>query len=263
MDMMENQSLMRTYTGTRPPVSYGIESQRGEPLPPLLQRPCLITPKRHFSTSVSVEHGRKPLIGPLAHPRHSKASPHWALNFVDELGDRLRDCHAVRTVSQPISDTQDRYRGMSAPLRPEAPPYAVLPALHRQFETDKVPILNVPYISTTRADYRRFSRSEVLPVGVSWSGDDGGDSAPRAAPSQKYQPFLHCPLQHVPHGGLSTLYRDSYSTPTAPSAPPGPAHAPDWSNAEAGRDLLRHILKVPKMYSTENQTYGRNKTILV
>ncbi|KAJ8347286.1 hypothetical protein SKAU_G00286870 [Synaphobranchus kaupii] len=270
MDVLEkkSQSLNQTSTGIGHvyrgplPSDINIESQRGDSLPPLLSRPRLLPPSRHFSSSVRLEHDRKPLAGPLTHPRYSKAVPHWTVNFVDGLGDRLRDCHTARMISPPVSETQDRYRGQSTPQRPEAQHYAPLLALNRQFETNKVPALNMPNISTTHADYRRFSRSELFAPSSFDEGAYRNMPPPKAPPTVSWQPFLHRPLQHVPHGGQTTIYRDSYTIPSSPLAMTIP-DLPDWSSAQAGRGLVGHILKVPKMYSTENQDYGGNKRVLV
>ncbi|KAJ8402536.1 hypothetical protein AAFF_G00366190 [Aldrovandia affinis] len=209
MDGLKKRDLAQTSTGIghiyRLPLPCNIDSQRGAPLPPLLCHTRLITPSRHFSSSVSMEHDRKPLTGPLTQPLYPKASPHWAVNFVDELGDKLRDCHATRMLSQPVSEMQDRYRGLSAPQRQVARHYSMPLALYRQFETDKIPFLNEPYISTAHTDYRRFSRSELFPPGCLYDGDYSKMPAPKAPPRPSCQPFLHRPLLHVPYGACQTV----------------------------------------------------------
>ncbi|XP_064171947.1 uncharacterized protein zgc:193811 [Anguilla rostrata] len=270
MDVLDKkcQSLNQTSTGIGHvykgplPSDINIESQRGDLLPPLLRQPRRVPPSGHFSSLVRLEHGRKALAGPLTHPRYSKAVPHWTVNFVDELGDRLRDCHTARMISPPVSEMQDRYRGWSAPQRSEAEHYTPLLALSRQFETDKVPALNMPSISTTHADYRRYGRSELFSPSSFDEEAYRRMPPPKTLPAPSLQPFLHRALQHVPHGGRTTVYRDSFAAPAGAPAAPVP-ELPDWTAAQAGRDLYGHILKVPKMYSTENQGYGGNKMALI
>lgn len=50
---------------------------------------------------------------------------------------QLRDCHAARVLSQPVSEMQDRYRGLSAPQRPVARHYS-MPPVRREGETHRL-----------------------------------------------------------------------------------------------------------------------------
>ncbi|XP_036408754.1 uncharacterized protein zgc:193811 [Megalops cyprinoides] len=270
---------MHTSTGVahiyRPPVPYRAESRLSAALPPLLHRPSIIPPTRHFSTSSGEEHDSKLLTGPLPHPLYSKAAPHWAINFIDEMADRLRHCPSMRMLTQPVSETQDCYRGLSAPEGRAAEHYNPLQALYRQLDTDKVPTANVPCISTARGDYRYFSRSELSPLGSLDTTSTHGNyphtigGAYSHIPPHKFQPtmsyqacLLH-PLLPVPHNSKTSLYRDSYTIPASSLTATVPADVPDWNKAKAGRGLIGHILKVPKMYNTESGRYGGNKVVLV
>ncbi|KAJ8251070.1 hypothetical protein GJAV_G00216920 [Gymnothorax javanicus] len=272
MDVLEkkSQSLNQTSTGIGHvyrgsfPCDINIKSQRGDPLPPLLRCRGRVPLSWHYSSVTSREHDRKPLTGPLTHPRYSKAGPHGATHFVDKLGDRLRNCHSARMTFPPTSEIQDRYRSHSTPLRPQEGIHsAPLLARNRQFETDKAPILNKPGISTTQTDYRRYDRSELFcPSGFN---EEAHRNLPprRTLPAAPRQPFLHRPSPFVPHSGLNTEYRDRYRLPRSALVLSVP-EMPDWSSAQASDQLYSHILSaVPKMYSTENQGYGGNRAVLV
>lgn len=272
MDVLEkkSQSLNQTSTGIGHvyrgplPCDINIESRLGDPLPPLLLCRGRVPLSRHYSSVTSRKHDRKPLAGPLKHPHYSKAGPHGATHFVDKLGDRLRNCHTARMTFSPMSEMQDRYRNHSTPLRPQEGIHsAPLLARNRQFETDKSPILNMPGISTTQTDYRRYDRSELFcPSG--FDEEAHRNLPPRQTlPTATRQPFVHRPSVFVPHSGLNTEYRGSYRLPRSALVLSVP-EMPDGSSKQASDKLYSHILSaVPKMYCTENQSYGGNRAVLV
>lgn len=89
--------------------------------------------------------------------------------------------------------------------------------------------------------------------------------AHKAPSTLSCQPRLPRPPLPLPHRGKSSLYMDSFMVPVAPSTSQAADIAQSgvkWEE-DGGRGLLLDILGVPKMYSTENQTYGRNRMSLV
>ncbi|CAB1341410.1 unnamed protein product [Coregonus sp. 'balchen'] len=181
----------------------------------------------------------------------------------------------------PINELQDSYRGQAAPQGPLLDHCSTLLALYGQLD---------PCVSTGHADYRRFSRSEIAPssgleapssyLSLTKSSTHSHLPGHKAPPTMSCHPWLPRPSVPLPYGRKHSLYRDSFRVPAPHPAPSGPSPAaiPDWGRArtEAGagtgtgagaggakRGLLRDIVEVPKMYLTENQVYGGNRTVLV
>lgn len=89
--------------------------------------------------------------------------------------------------------------------------------------------------------------------------------AHKAPSTLSCQPRLPRSPLPLPHRGKSSLYMDSFMVPVAPSTSQAADIAQSgvkWEE-DGGRGLLLDTLGVPKMYSTENQTYGRNRMSLV
>lgn len=85
--------------------------------------------------------------------------------------------------------------------------------------------------------------------------------APSTLSCQPRLPRLPLPL---PHRGKTSLYMDSFAVPVPPPASQTTIVAQNGVKLQdGGRGLLQDILSVPKMYSTENQTYGKNKMSMV
>lgn len=89
--------------------------------------------------------------------------------------------------------------------------------------------------------------------------------AHKAPSTLSCQPRLPRTPLPVPHRGQSSLYMDSFTVPVPPptSQTTGVAQRGVKWQEHGGRGVLRDILGVPKMYSTENQTYGGNKMSMV
>ncbi|XP_026772076.3 uncharacterized protein zgc:193811 isoform X1 [Pangasianodon hypophthalmus] len=246
-------------------------SCKNAPLPPLLQR--RVPGPLHYSVTSYTEHDPKPMHGVLSNVTYSKASPHWRTHFLDDLAQKLRDSRSVRLVSAPpVSEMQEQYRGRSAPYDPLEPHYRTLQALHGQLHQSSVVLPKEPALSTAHTDYRRFSRSELAPLLALDASPTHGPfpkliplRSYKAPPSASSQPQLPRPSVPVPHGGRSSMYMDSFSVPMPP--PMSSTHvavlAGTKRTEESGRSLLQHILDVPEMYSTENQTYGKGRMVLV
>ncbi|XP_060749145.1 uncharacterized protein zgc:193811 [Tachysurus vachellii] len=249
-------------------------SCKNAPLPPVLQRRAPRAPQ--YITSY-MEHDPKPVDDVLRNVIYPKAAPHWRAHYLSDLAKKLRDSRSVRSVSAPpVSEMKDQYRGRSAPYQPLEPHYRTLQTLHGQLHQPSDLQPEEPAISTTHADYRRFSRSELALL----SGSDDSPThahltksatpprllALEAPPSTSSQLQLHRPPVPVPHGGRSSLYMDSIGLPaslpksctTSMAALAGTNH-----NGESELSLLEHVLDVPEMYGTENQTYGKGKIVLV
>lgn len=120
-----------------------------------------------------------------------------------------------------------------------------------------------------------FFRSDLSPRSVldaaTFNGTLTKSGAHSRIPAHKAPSTLSCqprlprtPLP-VPHRGKSSLYMDSFTVPVPPptSRAAGVAHSGVKWQEDGGRGVLLDILGVPKMYSTENQTYGGNKTSMV
>ncbi|TSQ23938.1 Actin-related protein 2/3 complex subunit 1A [Bagarius yarrelli] len=272
---------------------------KNAPLPPQLQKRG---PGSHYHSVTSyMEHHSKPKVTKL--PKdvvYSKAPPHWSTHLVNNLAQKLRDTRSLRLASMPPhSEMQDQYRERSAPCDPLEPHYRPLKvrrrshilangadgqthaahvyfiqALHKRLNQSSVLLPEESTLSTAQAVHRRFSRSELEPFSASDAFLARGPlsqsattlpkhQAPPTTPSQLHLHRLPVP---VPHGGRSSVYKNSFSVP----APPPrsftscmAASAGTKCTEESGRSLLQHILNVPEMYNTENQTYGRGMTVLV
>lgn len=118
------------------------------------------------------------------------------------------------------------------------------------------------------------SRSELAPLSALAASPTRGPltfsqrAAPirlprhKAPPSASSQLRLPRPFVPVPHGARNSTYTDSFSVPPPP--PMSSTHAAEPKRTEeSGRGLLQHILGVPEMYGTENQTYGKGRMALV
>lgn len=98
------------------------------------------------------------------------------------------------------------------------------------------------------------------------SGAHSRLAAHKAPSTLSCQPRLPRPPLPLPHRGKSTLYMDSFTVPVPPPTSQAAGFAQSggkWEEDDGGRDLFLDVLGVPKMYSTENQTYGTNKTSMV
>ncbi|XP_043091566.1 uncharacterized protein zgc:193811 isoform X2 [Puntigrus tetrazona] len=229
----------------------------------------------HFSLTSHAEHDRRPLNGPLCSEIHSKAPAHWTAHFLNDLAQRLRDRPTVRVVSNPISEMQDRYRGQSAAHEPLAAHFSMMQALYRQLETAQTAFVQEPVRSTTKTDFKHFNRSDLSPCSVldaaSFNGTLTKSRAHSRLPAHKAPSTLSCqprlprtPLP-VPRRGKRSLYMDSFTVPAPPptSQSAGVAQSgPKWQE-DVDRGVLLDISGIPKMYRTENQTYGGNKLSLV
>ncbi|XP_019906432.1 uncharacterized protein zgc:193811 isoform X2 [Esox lucius] len=236
------------------------------------KRSTLVSTSGHFSVTSHSEHDRKPQTGPLANPQHPKASPLWNTHFLNALAQRRRNCGTVHLLSRPISEMQDSYRGQTAPQGPMVDHYSTL----RLDPDQALTVTADPCVSTAHADYRIYSRSEIAPpsgqeaptsnLSLTKSSTHNRLPAHKAPPTVSCHPRLPRPTVPLPYTGKHSLYRESFQVPSphpAPSASiPGPARA-GFGGGGAQRGLLRDILEVPKMYLTENQAYGGNRTVLV
>ncbi|XP_016348400.1 stabilizer of axonemal microtubules 3 [Sinocyclocheilus anshuiensis] len=257
------------------PSSFYFKTCKNAPLPPVVHGQNRVPASAHFSLTSHTEHDRKPLNGPLYNEIHSKAPAHWTTHFLNELAQRLRDRPTVRVVSNPISEMQDRYRGQSAAREPPSEHFSMMQALYRQLETAQMAFVQEPVFSTTKTDFKHFNRSNLSPRSVldaatfngtlTKSGAHSRLPAHKAPSTLSCQPRLPRPPLPVPHRGKSSLYMDSFTVPV----PPPTSQAADvaqsgvkWQD-DGGKGVLLDILGVPKMYSTENQTYGRNKMSMV
>ncbi|XP_053472771.1 uncharacterized protein zgc:193811 isoform X2 [Ictalurus furcatus] len=268
---MDRRSVAHVYNPLQP---LHINSCKNAPLPPLLQR--RVPGPLHYNVTSHTEHDPKPVDGVLSNVIYSKASPHWHTHFLNDLAQKLRDSRSVRLVSgPPVSEMQEQYSGRSARYEPLEPQYRTLQALHGQLHQSSVLLPREPALSTAHTEYRRFSRSELAPFSALDASPTRGPFAKRAAliplyphkatPGTYSQLRLPRPLVPVPRGGRSSVYMDSFSVPTP--LPMSSTHvavlAGTKHTEESGRSLLQHILDVPEMYGTENQTYGKGRMVLV
>uniref|UniRef100_A0A671QRU0 Zgc:193811 n=1 Tax=Sinocyclocheilus anshuiensis TaxID=1608454 RepID=A0A671QRU0_9TELE len=222
------------------PFPFYFKTCKNAPLPPVLQRQNKVPASAHFSLTSHTEHDRKPLNGSLYNEIHSKAPEHWTTHFLSELP-------TVRVVSNPISEMQDRYRGQLAAREPPAEHFSMMQdsvALYRQqLETAQTAFVQEPVCSTTTTDFKHFNRSDLSPRSVldaaTFNGTFTKSGAHSQLPAHKAPSTLSC----QPRLGKSSLYMDSFTVPVPPPT----------SQATG----------VPKMYSTENQTYGGNKMSMV
>ncbi|XP_067272259.1 uncharacterized protein zgc:193811 [Pseudorasbora parva] len=256
------------------PSPFYLKTYKNAPLPPVIQHQNRVPASAHFSLTSHTEHDRKPLSGPLYNEIHSKAHPHWTTHFLNELAQRLRDHPTVRVVSNPISEMQDQYRGQLAACEPLGEHFSKMQALYRQLETAQV-FLQEPVRSTTKTDFKQFYRSDLSPRSVldadtfngklTKSGAHSRFPAHKAPSTLSCQPRLPRPPLPLPHRGKSSLYMDSFTEPVPPPTlqPADIAQSRVKWEEDNGRGLLLDVLGVPKMYSTENQTYGRNKRSMV
>ncbi|ROI15133.1 hypothetical protein DPX16_16979 [Anabarilius grahami] len=256
------------------PSPFYLKTCKNAPLPPVLQRQNRVPASAHFSLTSHSKHDRKLLNGPLYSEIHSKASPHWTTHFLNELAQRLRDHPTVRVVSNPISEMQDQYRGQLAACEPLGEHYSKIQALYRQLETTQA-FMQEPVLSITKTDFKRLHRSDLSSRSVldaatfngklTKSGAHSRLPAHKAPSTLSCQPRLPRPPLPLPHRGKSSLYMDSFTVPVPPPTSPAADNAQSGVKLEenGGRGLLLDILGVPKMYSTENQTYGTNKMSLV
>ncbi|KAI4899603.1 hypothetical protein NFI96_016509, partial [Prochilodus magdalenae] len=247
------------------------------PLPPLLQQQSQVPGPLHYALTSHTEHDHKPIKGPLGNLIYCKASPHWNMHFLNQLAQRLRDCQSIRVVPNPLSEMQDRYRGRSAPDEPLMDTsHRTLLALYGRLNQTPTPSLTKePLLSTTHAVHKRFSRSELAPAfGLNAQAIQGTliKSAAlsrlpphKASPSVSSQLQLPRPCMTLPHGGRTSLYTDSFTLPSClPRLSSSAAeHDRARSRNEGSGGLLTHIMEVPKMYGTENQTYGIGKIMRV
>ncbi|XP_072550249.1 stabilizer of axonemal microtubules 3 [Salminus brasiliensis] len=276
----ERLSLAQTSAGVGhyshqrlPPVH--TESCKNAPLPPRLQRGNRVPGPLHYSLTSHTEYDSKPIDGPLGNTMYSKASPHWNTHFLNELAQKLRDCRSVKVVSKPVSEMQDCYRGRSAPHEPLVDHCRTLLALYGRLDRAPALLPKEPQLSTSQADYRRFSRSELAPPSALNAPPIQGTLTKSAAlsrlPPHKVPPDAASRLQlprpclALPHGGGHSLYMDSFTVPACLPKLHTPAAAQDGAKCreKSGRGLTEHILEVPKMYNTENQTCGKGKMVLV
>ncbi|KAL0993589.1 hypothetical protein UPYG_G00110150 [Umbra pygmaea] len=261
------------------PLRFYVKSHKGVSLPPVLQRSPLQSTSSHFSVTSHSDYTRKPQTRPLTNTPHPKAPPHWNTHFLNELAQRLRNCGTVHLLPQPISEVQDNYRGQSAKRGPLLDHYSTLLTLYGQLVPDQDPTGTVDRsLSTAHADYRRYSSSEIVPL----SGVEAPpshlsvtkSSAHSHLPSHKAPPTMSCfprlprPAMPLPYTGKHSQYMESFHIHT-PRFGASPAALTDWRAARNGsgdggaKRGLRDILEVPKMYQTENQAYGGNRTVLV
>ncbi|XP_036445870.1 uncharacterized protein zgc:193811 [Colossoma macropomum] len=257
------------------PAPFLAESCKDAPFPPLLQRQSRTPGHIHYNLTSHTEHDHKPIKGPLENLIYCKASPHWNTHFLNELAQRLRDCQSIRLVSKPVSEMQDRYRGHLAPDEPLVDHYRTLVALYGQLDRAPVPLTKEPLLSTAQAVHRRFSRSELAhPSALNAPAIQGTltKSAAlsrlpphKALPNMSSQLQLPRPCVALPHGGRTSLYTDSFTVPAyLPKLSTSAAdHDTAKSRNEGSRGLRQHVMEVPKMYGTENQTYGKGKMVLV
>ncbi|KAF4093054.1 hypothetical protein AMELA_G00028320 [Ameiurus melas] len=266
---MDRRSVAHVYN---PPQPLHVNSCKNAPLPPLLQRP--VPGPLHYNVTSHTEHDPKPVDGVLSNVIYSKASPHWRTHLLNDMAQKLRDSRSVRLVSgPPVSEMQEQYSGRSARYEPLEPQYRTLQALHGQLHRSSV-LPREPALSTAHTDYRRFSRSELAPLSALDASPTRGPFTKRAeliplsphkATSSTSQLRLPRPPVLVPQGGRSSVYMDSFSVP-APlpmSSTRVAVLAGTKLTEESGRSLLQHILDVPEMYGTENQTYGKGRMVLV
>ncbi|XP_017552869.2 uncharacterized protein zgc:193811 [Pygocentrus nattereri] len=249
------------------------ESCKDAPLPPLLQQHSRIPGHIHHSSTSHMEHDHKPAKGPLGNLIYCKASPHWNTHFLNELAQRLRDCQSIRLVSEPVSEMQDRYKGHLAPDELSVDHYRTLMALYGQLDLAPAPLSKEPLLSTAQAVHRRFSRSELAPPSSLNTPAIQGTLTRSAAlsrlPPRKALPNMSSQLPRpcvaLPHGGRTSLYTDSFTVPAyLPKLSTSAAdHDAAKSRNEGSRGLRQHVMEVPKMYGTENQTYGKGKMVLV
>ncbi|KAK3552731.1 hypothetical protein QTP86_021109 [Hemibagrus guttatus] len=220
------------------------------------------------------DHDPKPVESVWRNVIYSKAAPHWRTHFLNGLAEKLRDSRSVRLLSAPpVSEMQDQYRGRSAPYEPLKPHYRMLQTLHGQLHQSSVLLPREPALSTAHTDYRRFSRSELALLSASDASPTHGHftkcatlprlqahKAPHGASSQLQLPR---PTVPIPHGGRSSVYMDSFGVPAPLTMSSTTSMTALAGTEESGRSLLQHILGVPEMYSTENQTYGKGRMVLV
>ncbi|XP_056309638.1 uncharacterized protein zgc:193811 [Danio aesculapii] len=252
---------------------FSLKTCKNAPLPPVLQHQNRVPASAHFSLTSHTEHDRKPLNGLLYNEIHSKAPAHWTTHFLNELTQTLRDRPTVRVVSNHISEMQDRYRGQTAAYEPQAEHYSKMQALYRQLERAQA-LRQEPVQSTARTDFKHFHRSDLSPHPVLDAATINGTLTKSGAhsrlPAHKAPSTLSCqprlprlPLP-LPHRGKTSLYMDSFAVPVPPPASQTAIVAQNGGNLQdGGRGLLQDILSVPKMYCTENQTYGNNKMSVV
>ncbi|KAG7334710.1 hypothetical protein KOW79_001306 [Hemibagrus wyckioides] len=254
------------------PQALHTNSCKNAPLPPLLQRRVPGLPR--YSITSHTEHDPKPVESVLRNVIYSKPAPHWRTHFLNGLAQKLRDSESVRLASVPsVSEMRDQYSGRSALYEPLDPHYRVLQTLHGQIHQSSVLLPREPELSTAHADYRRFSRSELAHLSPSNASPIHGHftkSAPlprlqahKAPPSASSQLQLPCPPVPIPHGGRSSVYMDSFHVPAPLPMSSDTSMTVLAGTEENGRSLLQHILGVPEMYNTENQTYGKGRMVLV
>ncbi|XP_026853832.2 uncharacterized protein zgc:193811 isoform X1 [Electrophorus electricus] len=277
------QILCETSTDVRhaytPALRFHTNSSKNTLLPPLPKQKVRGPGTRRYTSTSSSEHDCKRTNGQLSGVVYSKASPHWQTNFLKELVQKLQDHKSVRVVSAPISEMQDHYKVQSQPHEPLVGHYKTLLALYGQLAVPPALALlpKEPMLSTAQSDYRNFCRSELSPPSAldvpPIQGTLTMSGALSRLPTHKAPPIvatqLQLPRPSVPltHGGRTSQYMDSFTVPNPPPtfSTAAPAPAPDWEKGReaGGKGLQQHILEVPKMYVTENQSYGNKRMVLV
>ncbi|TRY98977.1 hypothetical protein DNTS_001243 [Danionella cerebrum] len=234
-------------------------------LPPVLQNMNQV-PTSQFLLTSHTEHNRKPLRGPLYNGIYSKAPAHWTTHLLYELAKTIKHSPTLRVVPKQLSEMQDHYRGQPAVCQVQAERYRMMQALYRQLE--KTPsLLDAPTSSITKTDFNLCNRFDASPQSVLEAASITGTltksgaycqlPAHKAPSTLSCQPRLPCPPLPLPHMGKSSLYKDSFSLPL-----PQQAHIAE-NNVNIQESSGRDFLGVPKMYTTENQTYGGNKIVLL
>ncbi|XP_062875125.1 uncharacterized protein zgc:193811 isoform X2 [Trichomycterus rosablanca] len=207
--------------------------------------------------------------GLLGNRVYSKAPPHWHTHYLNDLAWRMKQCKSV--VCTPLTEMREQYRGQPASHELLVDHYRTLKALHKQLApfSALLPREAATEVSTAHTDYRSFSRSELAPFPDTPPTTTLTTSAALSRlPPHKAPPSLSSRLQPpLPSLPLTrdkiSVYRNSFTSPAPRTMSCTPAALHHRTERSEQGFSLRHVLDVPKMYSTENQSYGRGRMVLV
>ncbi|XP_028669496.1 uncharacterized protein zgc:193811 [Erpetoichthys calabaricus] len=253
-----------------------VASLVGASLPPQLQKTLLASSavkELQYATTALSEHNRKFSAPPFSNPRYLKPRANWLLNSLGEPSGKLKSSRIS------MSETKHKFRGEWEPLYFSKIRQKDLQDLSSQIEKKRSefqmltgePIhisgqgirrLSEPHLSTTSRDYCYYYRSELAPLVdlTQWKMDNMLQKIPPQA-SSVCLPRLAPRCCHIPHKSFLPLSCESYAWQTsqphlqAASYPVGVLSGPPVGAA------FPEIMKIPKMYKTENEEYGSKKPI--
>ncbi|CAG5118486.1 unnamed protein product [Candidula unifasciata] len=267
-----------------------------DPLPPKLAAEDEVTKDKPFLTTKEYFHDRK-FPGLLySNSLHKKAPGHWNVDYIKDLAEKLgqRGGRRPLTMGNQQSEMKDQYQAKPPEVREkynfedvysplnftlqehfkaEAPSIQNPKIRQRPFLLKNKGVLNRldPYLSVTHRDYPLFSPSELSAYAKKDVPANMGQGLQCKSLPMRDEVVFHdattiprLPKANVPvpHGGLKTLYTDSYQAPSHVNMKENyycpvdtPFRLPDPGS--------KSVYTAPKMYNTEYQNIGSRKPVTV